>query len=86
VAAVLPEAEGMEVVKTEIKGWANEGTPDMAPMRFSVEVDPSLNPDDVLIDLTEFAQEIEEINIPRTLTPRIDEIELSRLRALTRKP
>jgi hypothetical protein len=76
----------MAVVKVEVKGWANEGSPTMAPMRFSVEVDPAANPDDVLIDLTEFAQEVEEINIPRTLTPRIDEIELSRLRAQSRKP
>ncbi len=60
------------------------GTPHHTHIR--VPLDPPLSPDDVEIDLTEFAEEIEETNIPRTFTPRIDEIELSRLKALARKP
>lgn len=50
-----------------------------------VDIDPEPEAQDVEIDLTEFAEEVEEINVPRTLTPRIDEIQLSYLRAQSRK-
>lgn len=42
------------------------------------DVDPVLSPDDVEIDLTEFAEEVIVV-LPRTRTPRIDPGLLSQL-------
>lgn len=51
-----------------------------------VEVEPELSPEDVAIDLSEFALEVESVSIPRTTTPRMSARTLAALLPRTTTP